>query len=285
MASAGRVLLIPKGDWESGSDYFRLDVVYDAGSSYVAKADIVNSTIRPVNDAGNWQILAQGYGGEEGAYNTLKRAKRYSVGDVVYSTSAPLWAQLVCVTAGTTALSEPAGYANASEGNSITDGTAVFLVCNARMDRILGDFANTENGATASIPYDVNDYIVWRGSFYKVTAPIAAGNQFVVDGNIEATNVGAEVSALNKDLATSRYKDIFLGNQFTTEQAEMIAAGDFKRLVNGGYWDVDGRKVRIVDNTNWYARRGDQGNGFTAPHLVIMCDENILKADGSSTGI
>lgn len=61
MAVAGRVLMIPAGIWVSGSKYEMLDVVVHAGSSYVAKKNIINSAKTPPSDAANWQLLAQGY--------------------------------------------------------------------------------------------------------------------------------------------------------------------------------------------------------------------------------
>ncbi len=61
MATAGRVLMIPAGNWKSGTAYGMLDVVIHSGSSYVAKKNIINSTVAPPNDEANWQLLAQGY--------------------------------------------------------------------------------------------------------------------------------------------------------------------------------------------------------------------------------
>lgn len=61
MAVAGRVLMIPAGEWASGNDYKFLDVTVHAGSSYVAKKNINNSTVAPPNDKEGWQIIAQGY--------------------------------------------------------------------------------------------------------------------------------------------------------------------------------------------------------------------------------
>lgn len=61
MAVAGRVLMIPAGTWTSGTNYGMLDVVIYAGSSYVAKKQINNSTVAPQNAASDWQLLAQGY--------------------------------------------------------------------------------------------------------------------------------------------------------------------------------------------------------------------------------
>lgn len=171
--------------------------------------------------------------------------------------------------------------ATADARDGIQSARDAAAAASASISNVLGDFADMEATATASKAYEVGDYLVLNEQFYKVTAAIAQGNALTVGGNIEPTNVGTEVSALNKDLANTSFRDYSLGNQFTTEQAQMIAAGDFKNLVNGGYWEVNGKKVRIADNTNWYKRRGD--TEFTKPHLVIMCDENVLKSNGSTT--
>lgn len=61
MATAGKILMFPVGDWTSGNNYGFLDITYFSGSSYIAKTDITNSTIDPATDTENWQILAHGY--------------------------------------------------------------------------------------------------------------------------------------------------------------------------------------------------------------------------------
>lgn len=61
MATAGKILMFPVGNWTSGNDYGFLDIVYFGGSSYIAKTDIANSTVDPATDTTNWQILARGY--------------------------------------------------------------------------------------------------------------------------------------------------------------------------------------------------------------------------------
>lgn len=64
MASAGRILMFPVGDWISGNDYGILDIVYHEGSSYIAKANINSSTTPPPEDTTNWQIHARGFGAD-----------------------------------------------------------------------------------------------------------------------------------------------------------------------------------------------------------------------------
>lgn len=61
MATAGKILMFPVGNWTSGNNYGFLDIVYYGGSSYIAKTDITNSTTNPATDTANWQILAHGY--------------------------------------------------------------------------------------------------------------------------------------------------------------------------------------------------------------------------------
>jgi len=60
MASAGKILLIPKGDWAKDSSYKVLDITFVDGSSYISKRDIVKSTISPELDKTNWQIFCKG---------------------------------------------------------------------------------------------------------------------------------------------------------------------------------------------------------------------------------
>lgn len=86
---------------------------------------------------------------------------------------------------------------------------------NSTVAKIFGDFASVETTATASKAYAVGDYLVKDGQFYKVTAAIAQGNALTVGGNIEATNVGAEVSALNNDLANALPQLRYKANQAT----------------------------------------------------------------------
>lgn len=52
----GRILPIFKGDWDSGTTYTKLDIVYYDGSSYVAKTQNTNQV--PTNTF-YWQIVAK----------------------------------------------------------------------------------------------------------------------------------------------------------------------------------------------------------------------------------
>lgn len=41
MASAGRILIMPKGDWKEETEYEMLDLVYHNGTSWLAKRNVV----------------------------------------------------------------------------------------------------------------------------------------------------------------------------------------------------------------------------------------------------
>ncbi len=58
--------------------------------------------------------------------NQIRRATAYSVNDMVLCQSASDALIFICTTAGTTAIQEPSGYTTVTDGNTVTDGTAVF---------------------------------------------------------------------------------------------------------------------------------------------------------------
>ena len=60
--------------------------------------------------------------------NTLQRSTEYAAGDVVQSDLVHAKYHLVCTTAGTTGSAEP-NFANVAVGDTVTDGTAVWTVC------------------------------------------------------------------------------------------------------------------------------------------------------------
>lgn len=56
MTSAGRILIIPKGDWNAETEYEMLDLVKYNGTSWLAKKDVVGK--EPSNDnAEYWQNM------------------------------------------------------------------------------------------------------------------------------------------------------------------------------------------------------------------------------------
>ncbi len=61
MKSAGRILILSKGDWVSGTAYVPLDSVYYEGCTYLCKKAITESTTAPDTDTEHWQIESKGF--------------------------------------------------------------------------------------------------------------------------------------------------------------------------------------------------------------------------------
>jgi hypothetical protein len=56
MAIAGRILIMPKGDWNSETSYEMLDLVRHNGTSWIAKKE--SSGVEPtVNNSADWQMV------------------------------------------------------------------------------------------------------------------------------------------------------------------------------------------------------------------------------------
>ena len=56
MPSAGRILIMPKGDYKAGTEYEMLDMVYHNGTSWIAKQNVSNIEPSEAN-AKYWQNM------------------------------------------------------------------------------------------------------------------------------------------------------------------------------------------------------------------------------------
>ena len=77
----GRVLIIPKGTWDSSLEYSRLNLVNYGGNSYVAKTDVPTGTA--INNDYYWQLVASkgDTGGLGQVADTFNVLTDYAVGD------------------------------------------------------------------------------------------------------------------------------------------------------------------------------------------------------------
>lgn len=82
-ASAGRVLLIPKGVFTSGTNYTPLDFVAFGSNNYVCKK-ATDGTKTPVEDTASWQMLAAGFDSHNIAAEYSEEAT-YHTGDICIS--------------------------------------------------------------------------------------------------------------------------------------------------------------------------------------------------------
>lgn len=79
--NAGRVAMVPKGEWSASTAYVRLDVVSYHGSSYVCKQDCTGQN--PSTATGYWQLLSSGL---DPTVDTIS-AKHYEGSTVTAETS------------------------------------------------------------------------------------------------------------------------------------------------------------------------------------------------------
>ena len=90
----------------------------------------------------------------------------------------------------------------------------------------------------------------------------------------------ADVSASNAGAHNCIYRGKNLGTSVTAEQWAFIQAGTFTDMYIGDYWVINGVTWRIAAFDYWL------GFGDTAcnvHHIVIVPDQNLLNADGSTT--
>ena len=92
---------------------------------------VVQSINGIIPDAGGGITLVTGI-------NMLARNQVYQYGDIAYSNNLPSWAYLFCVTAGTTAASEPSFSGVNTMGQYITDGTVKWIVDDVRFNIPVG---------------------------------------------------------------------------------------------------------------------------------------------------
>lgn len=96
------------------------------------------SGLVPVPGAGDNNKVLFGDGTFKTLSNQLQRNTAYQYGDIAYSPNLPSWAYLFCVTAGTTAASEPSFASVNTMGQYITDGTVKWIVDDIRFNTPVG---------------------------------------------------------------------------------------------------------------------------------------------------
>lgn len=60
MASAGRILIVPKGNWDSGTEYEMLDLVFHNDASWIATKPSID--IAPGDGVDEWQKMCSNIG-------------------------------------------------------------------------------------------------------------------------------------------------------------------------------------------------------------------------------
>lgn len=125
-----------------------------------------------------------------------------------------------------------------------------------------------------------------NNALYMLTdgTPQSLAEDVVYDNSsshLSANRVQSAIDELARGVTFNTHAvDVCLGTSFTSEQKAAINDGSFKGLCLDGYW-LDGTRKWRIWGANWYKNKGD--TQCTTDHLVIMPDDNLLKADGYST--
>ena len=183
----------------------------------------------------------------------------------------------------------------ASDWLSETDGGAALSPVENKLYAILssGDFANIlvywdgtqyqrcEN--QFNVTSAEKNQKVWNGTYadYLAIVPHDPNTTYIVLDYPNAS-FGAEIEEPTRTIETKLkvHEGKNLGDTYTAEQQAQVASGRFQGLEIGDYWLKDGIHWRIWD-ADWYLGKGD--TECVDHHLVIIPDENLLEADGSTT--
>jgi len=123
--------------------------------------------------------------------------------------------------------------------------------------------------------------------FTRITEAAGDALMLVNDGNgVKGIKVKDFKLSLDNIFATGAgahngiYRGKNLGTSVTADQWAEIAAGTFKDLYIGDYWVINGKTWRIAGFDYWL-NYGD--TACNTHHVVIVPDENLKVADGSTT--
>ena len=153
------------------------------------------------------------------ANNQIRRATAYAINDFALCQSASNSLIFVCTTAGTTAVQQPTGYATITDGNTITDGTAVFKAVGlmaeiTRNQQLIAPVLTSLVAPTGG--FSTGQQFIYNGLLYKATANISAGGTIVINGNAKLADCVTEQIKVKK---------------FTYQMTEAISVGSYREMV------------------------------------------------------
>jgi hypothetical protein len=222
------------------------------------------------------------------ANNQLRRATAYSVNDMVLCQSASDALIFLCTTAGTTAIQEPKAYQTVTDGNTVTDGTAVFKAVSisgqiTQISKIgnLSSLNTTDKSSAVAAINEVNTKV-------SKTEVLISRTRKNITSNL--TNLSTAIS--EQDLAKYGYSigDYFVG---TSDYTYILADMD---TYYGGYNKnavVNVHHVGVLVITGATSAWGSISGGYNGSTLQSYLEGTVLtniKADmialfGGTTGL
>lgn len=238
-SSAGRVLIIPKGEYNNATQYQMLDAVRYNGSLYIAK----QTTIGHVPADGEyWMLSAVGasdihWGDITGSIanqsdliNALDAKQNVLTFDSTPTASSnnPVTSTGIKTALDTKQNTLTFDTTPTSGSTNPVTSEGILTAVNATASNL----ATIESSTTASQAYSTGDYLVLNGQLYKVTADVVSGETLVIGTNIEATTAGTELTALNNGLNPQIYEGAWISGGTSSIGARLT---DILTLPKGTY--------------------------------------------------
>ena len=139
------------------------------------------------------------------ANNQIRRATAYSVNDFALCQSANDALIFICTTAGTTAVQEPKAYATVTDGNTVTDGTAVFKAVSVsgqitKLSKTEVLISNSGDAYDPTKAYAVGELCIYNNTLYRCTTACSAGSWATNQSCFTQDTLTNAVNGLNSDL-------------------------------------------------------------------------------------
>jgi hypothetical protein len=261
-ASAGRVLILLKGEYNSATSYQMLDAVRYNGSLYIAKKATLGNVPQ---DGENWMLCASGatwgdIGGiitnQTDLMNLLNGKQNTLTFDTVPTASStnPVTSAGI-KTAVDAKITNPTGgsvgdvlrkTANGEAWTSETESAWGNITGNidsqtdlkTKLDASASNIATIESTAFASKAYVEGEFLTYNGQLYEVIAAIALGEALVIGTNIEAKSVSdkfvsinSEIETLNKGLTYKAGDSVSLNGAQIVGRATMVGTDAYVSVI------------------------------------------------------
>lgn len=253
MVSAGRVLIMPKGAWNTTDTYSMLDLVSYNGSSYVAKTSVPANTL-PTNTS-YWQLSA--YGGStsnvDGNFalteTTDYASRNYTVGDFLVTKDSVFCKVKASITTGDQLVMD-----------TNIEATSVAALYDAAIDYAdeLDEKSVKLQGQTAiTTQTDLND-LTTVGNYYKSSTAVYVTNA--------PTGIASELTAIFRLTVEN-------GSDTTDKVIQTLFTNDgktYKRGYNGSTWST-------------WAELASAASVSTVRDAVTDVEETVAPVEASTT--
>lgn len=277
MAMAGRAAIVPKGDFDISAVYKRLDMVLYGGNAYVAKKAATG--ILPT-DTEYWMLSTVG--------TEVDVATEEKAGIV-----KPDGDTITVDADGTIHGATKVNIATVDNAGVVKpDGDTIIIEEDGKITALKAGFVGTmEQYEAANTAGEVKE-----GTIVNITNDYEEGGVKVDGTTIVKNNATKEISVADPiiEKVNSSYvlvqnikggtnaipRGAFLGNSFTTEQAEMIADNNFDSFYIKDYWTIGGVNYR-VGHFNYWINTGD--TPCATPHILVVPDTGLYTAKMNET--